>query len=225
MRFIRALSGDAFSPRITLVTTFWTAAGASQEVTFNQRHASLCESWKMRAGTQGEGSYQHGRVYADDGKDTRGFLNWLECRDEMAQHAKDMIIRRYGGQNAQAVHDCEPEIVRELNEGAPLHATRAGEMLGIAPTSPNGTSSHESQINPGNGPNPSSGGGPETAAQPETRDGPAHNGAKDQSSFGSVLIEGALWFFRNVQVDWNFGSPGFNSRTSGMSESLGKSTM
>lgn len=223
VRFIRALSGEAFYPRITLVTTFWTAAGASQEATFNQRLASLCENWKMRAGTQGEGSYQHGRVYADDGKDTGDFLNWFECRDEIAQHAKAMITRRYGCQNAQSIHDCEPEIVRKLTEGASLHATRAGEMLGVAPTSASGTSSDEPQMNSGNGPNSPSEGEPETAAQSETRGGPAQNGAEDQSSFKSVLVEGALWFFRNVQVDWNFGSPGFSSRTSGMSGSLGKS--
>ena len=52
VRFIPALCGNEYLPRLTFVTTFWTAAGSRQQATFNQQLKSLRRNWQERFGGQ-----------------------------------------------------------------------------------------------------------------------------------------------------------------------------
>jgi hypothetical protein len=135
IRFIRALCCDEYLPRITFVTTFWTAAGARQQATFNQQLESLRRNWQEGFDNRQLSLYQHGREYNSDGLDTGSFLNWFENRDQVAQHAKNMIARRYGGPATPENCIVAPKVVLEVDANTPVHSMDAGKLLGLLPAS------------------------------------------------------------------------------------------
>ena len=137
IRFIRGLCGDEYLPRITFVTTFWTAAGVRQQATFNQRLEYLRRNWQEGFNGQQPNLYQHGREYHSDGLDTGRFVDWFENRDQIAQYGKNMIARRYGGRTAPKNCITTPKVVLEVDANTPIHDMDAGKLLGLPPASLN----------------------------------------------------------------------------------------
>ncbi|EXJ70048.1 uncharacterized protein A1O5_07121 [Cladophialophora psammophila CBS 110553] len=131
VRFIRAFCGDEYLPRITFVTTFWTAAGPRQQTTFNQQLEFLRRNWQKAFDGQEPILYQHGREYNLDGQDTGRFVDWFENRVQIAQYGKEMIVRRYGERGTPETCTASPRIVHELNANTPIHDTQAGRLLGM----------------------------------------------------------------------------------------------
>lgn len=136
VRFTNALCGQAYS-NLTLVTTFWTAQGQKQQAMFNGQLDLLLRRWRdvVGIGQAKVKTYQHGRQYKA-GQDTGEFLNWYDDRDEIAQHAKEMITRNFGGQPKRT-----PRIIQELEDSIPLYDTAAGRVLGMLGETRRATSS------------------------------------------------------------------------------------
>lgn len=125
--FVYALCGQEFA-NLTFVTTFWTAQNARQQNVLNNQLELLRRHLQESASGQTIKMYQHGRQY-DAGQDTGRFLNWYEYRHEVAQCAKDMISRRYGGLGQERGSLLTPKIIQELEDGVPVHYTDAGRLL------------------------------------------------------------------------------------------------
>jgi len=142
VRFIRALCGNEYLPRLTFVTIFWTAAGSRQQATFNQQLKYLRRNWQERFGGQPLSLYQHGREYNADGQDIGCFMDWFESRDQIAQHMKGMIAPRYGRPTELKNCIAIPKIVQELDANTPIYDTDAGKLLGLFPASPTTASSY-----------------------------------------------------------------------------------
>lgn len=219
MRFIRVLCGAEYFPRITFVTTFWTAAGAGQQATFNQQLEFLRGNWQEEFGGQQQPSlYQHGREYSSDGLDTGYFISWFEKRHRVAQHGKNMIARRYGGPTNRIV---TPKVVQEVDTNTPVHDMEAGKLLGLFPTSFPTASSHGPSGDPGeesaqrnttpsgdSDPRPGHEGRPAAAQATTPRDSeeepePHQTSA---SSWTQVALDMVGWFARNVNFSIDPGS-------------------
>jgi hypothetical protein len=130
IQFIRALCGDEYIPRVTFITTFWTVAGAEQAAKYNLQLEFLRSKWEQGVGAQELKLYQHGREYNVAGLDTGTVINWFTNREQIAQHAKEMVIRNYGGPTTVI-----PQIARELDANTPIQETDAGRLLGLRPRS------------------------------------------------------------------------------------------
>jgi hypothetical protein len=223
IRFIRVLCGDEYLPRITFVTTFWTAAGARQQAKFNQQLESLRRNWHDGFDGQQLSLYQHGQDYNADGLHTGCFVDWFENRDQVAQHGRDMIARCYGGPTALGHCIPSPKIVQELDTNTTINDTDAGKLLGLAPASPTTASSYGPSGDPGkwsaqrnSAPSSDSDhqprrGGRQAAAQatthsdshpePETRQNPP-------SSWTQIVGDIFGWLAHNVHFQVNHGGPG-----------------
>ena len=138
VNFVHALSGDEYRPRLTFVTTFWTAAGSNQQASFNNRLEMLKSQWLTDGDEHPPQLYQHGRQYDPDGTDTKRFLDWFESRDQIARHGKDMIARHYGSSTEGETDNITPRIGIELKARTPLHSTTAGMLLGLTRPNPSG---------------------------------------------------------------------------------------
>jgi hypothetical protein len=223
MRFIRALCGDEYLPRITFVTTFWTAAGAGQRATFNQQLKSLRRNWQERFGGRQPSLYQHGREYNSDGLDTGSFINWFENRDQVAQHGKNMIARRYGGPTTPKNCIPTPKVVLEVDANTPVHDMDAGKLLGLLPASFPSASSCGPSGDPGeesaqrnttpsgdSDPRPGHEGRP-AAAQATTPNDSQKEPEPHQaspSSWTQVACDVVGWVARNVNFRVDLGSTG-----------------
>ncbi|KAF2802232.1 uncharacterized protein BDZ99DRAFT_482977 [Mytilinidion resinicola] len=136
LRFARAFCGDEYMTQVTDVTTFWEAHKEKQKQGLNTRLANRLEKvkelWSVHRPLR---HYQHGREY-EDGQDKGVFLDWEDDRDNIAEHAKDMVHRHYGHINPR-----DPRIVQDLATGLPLERTAAGQFLGLIPArAPDSTS-------------------------------------------------------------------------------------
>ncbi|KAE8392571.1 hypothetical protein BDV23DRAFT_192522 [Aspergillus alliaceus] len=132
IRFIYALCGEEYIPRVTFITTFWTVASVQQGETFNRQLGALQREWEQGVRTQHLSLYQHGREYNANGLDMGRIINWFANRDQVARHAKEMIHRNYR-HTASEFHP--PRIVRELDANIPMSETEAGRLLGLSSTS------------------------------------------------------------------------------------------
>ncbi|EAU35235.1 predicted protein [Aspergillus terreus NIH2624] len=130
-RLSRALAGDDYLPCMTFITTFWTTDQPSQQANFNSQLERLKHTWRQAFGVQELHCYQHGRGYNAAWEPTDAFINWFDVpgRNQIAQHAKEMIARRYCGPGASAAEARTPKIVQELTRGIPIHETDAGRSL------------------------------------------------------------------------------------------------
>ena len=135
LQVVRAMSGNDYIPCVTFITTFWTADRPSQQTNFETQLESLKSHWRQEFGLPGLHLYQHGRGYNAEGEVTESFINWFDDsgRDQIAQHARDMMRRRYCGTNASVMQAATPQIVQELRRGIPIHETAAGQVLGLQP--------------------------------------------------------------------------------------------
>lgn len=204
VKFVHALSGDEYRPRLTFVTTFWTPLHIKQQAIFNNRLEMLKSQWLTDGDEHPPRLYQHGRQYDVDGTDTGRFLNWFESREQIARHGKDMIVRHYGGATEGETDSIAPRIGNELKARTPLYSTAAGMLLGLTRPNPSGTtppaaelprqardgtysqSSHRQQPEPAPQPNPN------RAAQNERHEG-----------WGWWLLN---WARENITISLDLGS-------------------
>lgn len=128
LQVVRAMSGDEFIPCLTFVTTFWTAEDPTFQAKFNTQLEERKSDWRENFGNQALHFYQHGRGYNAEGEMTESFINWFDARNEMAQHIRDMILRRFCGESVTTPAKI-PAIVHELKRGTPIHETEAGRIL------------------------------------------------------------------------------------------------
>ncbi|KAB8230255.1 uncharacterized protein BDW43DRAFT_314128 [Aspergillus alliaceus] len=110
IRFIYALCGEDYIPRL----------------------GALQREWEQGVRTQHLSLYQHGREYNANGLDMGRIINWFANRDQVSRHAKEMIHRNYR-HTASEFHP--PRIVRELDANIPTSETEAGRLLGLSSTS------------------------------------------------------------------------------------------
>lgn len=195
IQFIRALSGPQFIPRVTFITTFWTAT-PGQAATFSQRLASLQCRWEDGIGMRGLKTYQHGWEYNSAGGDRGVIIDWYINREQIARHAREMVAKNYSSPITAA-----SRIEEELDANVPIYETDAGRLLGLptpAPSqSPTGASEDARQSQ-----NASS---HTDASTPHT----SNNATREQTaappagtSPSQVILEGLSWVFRNI----DFGS-------------------
>ena len=223
LQVTRAMSGQHYIPSVTFITTFWTADHPPQQASLNAQYDFLKENWRREIEVQELHLYQHGRGYTAEGDVTGSFINWYDPvgRDLMAQHARDMIVRRYCDPNASTPQTVTPTIVREFRRGIPIHETEAGRIIGLQPAPGGGSSPHSNERRrevPGQG-NSSAGSGSNTGfnheQMPDTnsdtsrasQDRPQAPRAPETSGT-NILLEGLSWLFRNVEFSANVGGPG-----------------
>ncbi|KAL4903359.1 hypothetical protein BDW74DRAFT_179777 [Aspergillus multicolor] len=189
IRFVLLLSARAYIPRVTFITTFWTAT-PGQALAFDRRLEGLQGKWEEGVRVQGLKAYQHGRVY-EDGKDTGVVIDWFVDRGRIACYAREMVVRNYGvPSNAMS------EIERDLDHDVPMHEMAAGKLLGLAAPSPSQSDTTEEAAK----------GSAQGGSASTKKDGsePKPEGA----SLGQVVLDGISWFFRNVQIDVGVGGGG-----------------
>lgn len=210
IKFIRALGGAEYIPRVTFITTFWTAT-PGQAASYNRRLVSFQRKWEDGVGVQDLKSYQHGREYNVAGDDTGSVIDWYINREQIARHAKEMVARNYGSPSIVA-----SKLERELDAHVPIHETDAGRLLELpAPSQPT-TTAHRAA---GSGPDSSP---PHGASKPEperSRSPPAAGASSntnqeqaysqaESTSFGQVILDGLSWIFCNVEFKVNVGGGG-----------------
>jgi hypothetical protein len=241
-QFIRALCGNEYLPRITFVTTFWTAAGARQQATFNQQLESLRRNWQEGFDGQQPNLYQHGREYNSNGLDTGCIINWFTNRDQVAQHGKNMIARRYGGPTTPKSCTAPPKVVLEVDANTPIHDMDAGKLLGLLPASPPTPPSDIPSGDPGNvpgqlkstpsddsDPRPGREGQPAAGHNTTPRDSQQEPEPHQTSSSSWTQVVGDVvgWLARNVEFKIDVGNAG-QGRTTPMGNAynrpLGKFT-
>ena len=218
VRFIYAFSGEGFIPRVTFVTTFWTVAGNQQREIFNRQLGLLQREWEQGVHSQHLSLYQHGREYNAHGQGTGHIINWFENRNQIAQHAKEMIDRNYGPATSE-YHP--PKIVRELDANIPISETEAAQVLGMSSASTNESTSHrQSREQPGQQrqtPTPPGASGNSQPGSEVPQDPPA-------SGF-SAFLDGFFRFVGNTlgNTTWevNFGGPGPGPASSMRTELFG----
>ncbi|KAH7147193.1 hypothetical protein B0J13DRAFT_665373, partial [Dactylonectria estremocensis] len=220
VRFILALCGDAYIPHLTFVTTFWTAASKGQQDRFMCQLRSLRLNWQDESGDQQLNLYQHGRAYTA-GEDTGHFLDWFDSRPQIAQHVKDMIARRYGGQTRLRNRIPAPRIVQELTVDTPIHDTEAGKLLMMLPTGSGSAwpagSNRNRETEPtlqdtdsiDDSPPPDRGRRPREARTDTTVD-PQHEPEPREPAWVSwlpVARDGIFWLMKNVDFNLIGGGP------------------
>ncbi|KAL5051140.1 hypothetical protein BDW71DRAFT_215150 [Aspergillus fruticulosus] len=129
IKFIRALGGADYIPRVTFITTFWTAT-PGQAASYSQQLVFLQRTWEEGVGVQNLKMYQHGREYNAAGEDTGSVIDWFTNREQIARHAKEMVARNYGGPSIVT-----SKIERELRANVPIHETYAGRLFGLPASS------------------------------------------------------------------------------------------
>lgn len=215
IQFIRALAGPQYIPRVTFITTFWTAT-PGQAASYRQRLASLRRRWEDGVGMRGLKTYQHGWEYNGAGDHSGAIIDWYISREQIARHAKEMIARHYSS----------PSIVRsrieeELDANVPIHETHAGRLLLPAPAPAPSQSTASARAAEQPGPNASSHEGASSTNPPRATH-PSTNTTQEQPATPSlvataarVIFEGCSWFFRNVDLGNAAGGAGPRQRRAG----------
>lgn len=233
LQVLRAMSGVDYIPSVTFITTFWTADRPSQQANFATQLEDLKGKWRRAFGAPELYFYQHGRGHNAKGEVTESFIDWFDDsgRNQIAQHARDMIMRRYCGTNASETQAVTPKIVEELRCGTPIHETVAGRLLGLqtAPSStgPLPTSNEHHRGDPNQqrssaSPDSNAGSDRQESQSTASRDTPGnHQGTPEtpqapETTLFQTMLEGISWFFRNVQFDVNVGGSG-----GGMTSAMG----
>ncbi|KAJ5364564.1 uncharacterized protein N7496_010277 [Penicillium cataractarum] len=225
LQILRAMSGDDYIPCMTFITTFWTTDRPSQQANFATQLEDLKDKWRQAFGAHVLHFYQHGRGHNAEGEITESFIDWFDDsgRKQIAQHAREMIMRRYCGTNASETQEITPKIVEELRCGTPVHETAAGRFLGLqsAPSStgplPTSNEQHRGDINQQRS-SASCDSNAESSCQenqstgsrgiPRNHQGSPETPQAPETSLFQTILEGASWFFRNVQFNVNVGSSG-----------------
>ncbi|KAL4993165.1 hypothetical protein BDV10DRAFT_190233 [Aspergillus recurvatus] len=206
IQLIRALGGTEYIPRVTFITTFWTAT-PGQAASYSQRLMSLQRIWKDGVGVQDLKTYQHGREYNAAGEDTGSIIDWYIDRAQIARHAKEMVARNYGNPSIVA-----SKIERELHANVPIHETDAGKLLGLrAPYKPTTTAQGAAGSDEGGSPTGASSRAHERAepsqATPASRNTNQEQTAT-QTEWGPLIVDGLSWLFRNVNISSVAGGRG-----------------
>ena len=217
--FVQAFCGDQFHPRITFVTTFWTAAGPGQELVFEQQLQTLSDIWKTTLNDREPCSYQHGMEYNVHGVRTKNYINWFENRNRIAQQGKAMISRHYYKNIEPCSGVAAPKLVQELNEGIQIWDTSAAKSLRLPPapsfTAPDDDSrgryraeepAQDHVPNSGTGPQA----GPSNASSCRETNTPNGTSPSWADTFGAVLG----WLANNVHVEFSSGTSGLGMRSS-----------
>ncbi|KAL3449195.1 hypothetical protein BJX65DRAFT_306256 [Aspergillus insuetus] len=207
IRFIRALSGPQYIPRVTFITTFWTAT-PGQAAAYSQRLVSLKRRWAdgVGVGVRGLKTYQHGWKYNGADDDRGVIIDWFINREQIARHAREMVGRNYGGPSLLA-----SRIEEELDANVPIHQTDAGRLLGLLGPSHSSTSAHGAG---GPSQDDSSHTGASIPQPPPATHTSSHTPHKQTSqpeqgtSLGQVVLEGFSWFFRNFNPGSGAGGGG-----------------
>ncbi|KAL2827755.1 hypothetical protein BDW59DRAFT_179028 [Aspergillus cavernicola] len=210
IQFIRALSGAEYIPRVTFITTFWTAT-PGQAASYNQRLVSLQGKWEDGVGVQDLKTYQHGREYNNAGEDTRSVIDWYINREQIVRHAKEMVVRNYDSPSIVA-----SKIERELDADVPIHETDAGRLLGLpapsqsTPTAHAAAGSDQDNSPPTGASNPEhESGRPPLATHPSSNTNQEPAAPQPQvTSFGQVFLDWLGWVFRNVEFKVDVGGGG-----------------
>ncbi|KAE8134928.1 hypothetical protein BDV38DRAFT_294928 [Aspergillus pseudotamarii] len=199
IQFIRALSGLQYIPRVTFITTFWTAT-PGQAASYSHRLASLRRRWEDGVNVRGLKTYQHGWDYNGAGGDRGVIIDWFINREQIARHAKEMVTRNYSNPSIVA-----SRIEAELDANVPIHETDAGRLLGLPTPAPSQftTSAHAAA-------RPSQNASSHTDASNPVPPLAAHtssNTTQEQTatpppatSATQVLLEGLSWCFRNINL-------------------------
>ncbi|KAJ5239139.1 hypothetical protein N7468_003758 [Penicillium chermesinum] len=227
LQVVCAMCGHNYIPCVTFITTFWTAEGTSQQANFDTQLRSLKVEWKKAFSVEELHSYKHGRGYHTAGTVAEPFINWFDDsgRNQMAQHARNMIARRYCGPNISRASENTPKIVHELRRGTPIHETEAGRVLGLQPA-PRMRSVPTFNQQPQGDPNrQSSSAASSSNAQSDRKDSqdkdfrdiprtsedgtqptqvPERNALQTARQ---IAMECCHWFFQNVQFNIDIGGP------------------
>ncbi|OJJ03959.1 hypothetical protein ASPVEDRAFT_152382 [Aspergillus versicolor CBS 583.65] len=205
IQFIRALSGPQYIPRVTFITTFWTAT-PGQAATYSQRLASLQCRWEDGLGVRGLKTYQHGWEYNGAGGDRGVIIDWFVNREQIAQHAREMVARNYSSPSIVA-----SRIEEQLDANVPIHQTDAGRLLGLPAPRPSQfpTDANEDARPRDNASSHTGASSPHTSSNATWEQAAA---PPPGTSPSQVILEGLSWVFRNI----NFGSAagGASSRPS-----------
>jgi hypothetical protein len=212
IKFIRSFCGDEYLPRITFVTTFWTAVGEKQKTIFNKQLDLLQNKWREGIDEQPK-LYQHGREYDTEGLDTGRFLDWFEDRAQIAVHGRGMISRHYRGTRLPEPRNIDPRIVQELNANTPIHLTDAGKLLGLRPApafTPHEETSGERTGQSSSRQSATPDVDPQQGPEPSGTTAPQANGTATGPSIIQSIFNGLANFVRNVNVNVDFGGgPGW----------------
>ncbi|KAL4963382.1 uncharacterized protein BDV14DRAFT_202008 [Aspergillus stella-maris] len=178
VRFIRGFCGELYIPRVTFVTTFWTAA-PGQEESYKRNLQALQVKW-------GEG------LDVDSAK----------LQLQIAQSARSMLLRNYGDSTVIV-----PQVVRELQDCVPIHETDAGSLLGLLPPTSSATNKQseekqqDSSASSGSLANPRSSSG--TASSNNEEDPSSIWTNLLETTLGVIN-----WFTSNVKIDVDVGGRG-----------------
>ncbi|KAL4952863.1 hypothetical protein BDW69DRAFT_195322 [Aspergillus filifer] len=204
VRFMRALCGELYIPRVTFVTTFWTAA-PGQEESYKQNLRALQVKWGEDLGVDSAKLqlYQHGHEYDAAGRNTGSAINYT----------RSMLLRNYGESTVIV-----PQVVRELQDRVPIHETDAGRLLDLLPQ----TSSATDDQSKGKQQDCSASG---SDANLRSSSGSASSNKEEASpSIWTNIIETTLgvinWFTTNVKIDVDVGGGG-GGRVGGPSFTMG----
>ncbi|RDW93043.1 uncharacterized protein DSM5745_00365 [Aspergillus mulundensis] len=157
----------------------------------------------LQFGAQELKTYQHGRAY-DAGEDTGAVIDWFMDRGRIARGARDMVVRNYG---ASMAGTGVAKIERELDGDVPIHDTDAGRLLGL-PAPSSSSSSQSGKTTDADAPAPAAAGSTGVDSPPKK------TGSQSEPRSGwQVFLDGAAWFFRNVEV--NVGVGGGDGRGGG----------
>lgn len=194
IQFIRAISGPQYVPRVTFITTFWTAT-PGQAASYNQRLVSLRRRWEDGVGMRGLKTYQHGWEYFNGAGGDRGvIIDWFINRDQIARHAREMVSRHYSSPSIAA-----SKIEEELDANMPIHETDAGRLLGLSTPTPSQFTGQNASTHTDA---PSATDTSSNTAQEQIATSPP------ATSVGQVLLEGLSWFFRNINPGSLVGGAG-----------------
>lgn len=124
--FLLSFCGSRFIPRITFVTTHWTAEVEAQRCGYNRNLEELKRRYQSDFVDKGAKFYEHGREFVNAGGSSE-FLHWWRQQTEIAMHAKSMIHSWYGIDNEVE----SPHFVQELESGVSVLQTDAARSLGV----------------------------------------------------------------------------------------------
>ncbi|OAP62848.1 hypothetical protein AYL99_02075 [Fonsecaea erecta] len=124
--FLLSFCGSRFIPRITFVTTHWTAEVEAQRHGYNRNLEELKRRSQIDFVRKGAKFYEHGREFVAAGGSSE-FLHWWRQQTDIARHAKTMIHTWYG--RNQEVES--PRFVQELESGVSVLQTDAARSLGV----------------------------------------------------------------------------------------------
>ncbi|KAI9041897.1 uncharacterized protein KD926_006443 [Aspergillus affinis] len=206
IQFIRALGGPQHIPRVTFITTFWTAT-PGQAASYCQRLVSLRRRWEDGVSMRGLKTYQHGWEYNGAGEDSGMIIDWFINREQIARHAKEMVARHYSSPSI-----VPSRIEEELDANVPIHETDAGRLLLPTPAPSQFTTSAHAAARPSqNASSHTDASNPKPPLVAHT----SSNTTQEQTatpplatSVTQVLLEGFSWFFRNINPGSAAGGAG-----------------